>query len=52
MLKFIYSERATKFAKSSPYFWLQYIVKIKVNISQNVVAFSEYINLISILFAG
>ena len=43
ILKLIYSEKATK---SSPYFWLQYIltVKSKGKISKKIVAFSEYIN--------
>ena len=40
-LKFIYSEKATKFWGN-----LSYVVSVKskVNISQNIVAFSEYIN--------
>ena len=37
---FFFSEKTTKFGKSSLYFWLQY--KSKVKISQNFVAFSEY----------
>ena len=43
MLKFINSEKAQNFAKSSPYF-LSYVVpvKIKVKILQNFVAYSEY----------
>ena len=44
-LKFIYSEKATKFCKISTVD-LSYVVKIKstVEISQNFVAFSEYMN--------
>ena len=33
----------SKFSKSSPYFWLA-LLKTKVKISQNFVAFSEYMN--------
>ena len=46
LIKFVFSEKATNFAKSSPYFGLQYLhtVKSKVKISQNFVAFSEYMN--------
>ena len=45
LLKFIYSEKATKFSEISTLF-LSYVVpvKSKVDISQNFVAFSEYIN--------
>ena len=45
MLKFIYSEKATKFCKISTSL-LSYVVpvKSKVEISQNVVAFSECMN--------
>ena len=45
-LKFIYSEKATNFAKSSLYFWLALLTydKNKVKISQNLVAFWEYMN--------
>ena len=44
-MKFIYSEKATKFCKIST-FLLSYVlqVKSKVEISQNLVAFSEYMN--------
>ena len=45
LLKFIYSEKATKFCKISN-LDLSYVVtvKCKVEISQNFVAFSEYMN--------
>ena len=45
VVKFIYSEKATKFCEIFP-FILSYLVpvKIKVKISQNFVAFSEYMN--------
>ena len=45
MLKFIYSEKATKFCKISTVD-LSYVVTVKstVEISQNFVAFSEYMN--------
>ena len=45
MLKFIYSEKATKFYKISTLL-LSYVVpvKIKVEISQNFVTFSKYMN--------
>ena len=44
-LKFIYSEKATKFCKISTVD-LSYVVSVKstVEISQNFVAFSEYMN--------
>ena len=44
-LKFIYSEKATKFCKIFTLL-LSYVlpVKSKVKISQNFVAFSEYMN--------
>ena len=44
-VKFIYSEKATKFCKIFALL-LSYVVpvKIKVTISQNFVAFSEYMN--------
>ena len=44
-LKFIYSEKATQFCKIFT-FLLSYVVpvKCKVKISQNFVAFSEYMN--------
>ena len=41
MIKFIYSEKATKFCEN---FTLLLTVKSKVKISQNYVAFSEYMN--------
>ena len=45
LLKFIYSEKATKFCEISTLL-LSYVVpvKCKVEISQNFVAFSEYMN--------
>ena len=45
MVKFIYSEKATKFWKISK-LDLSYVVMVKsaVEISQNFVAFSEYMN--------
>ena len=45
LLKFIYSEKATKFCEISTLL-LSYVVpvKSKVKISQNFVAFSEYMN--------
>jgi len=44
-IKFIYSEKTTKFCKISTNY-LSYVVpvKSKVEISQNFVAFSEYMN--------
>ena len=44
-IKFIYSEKATKFGEISTLL-LSYVVpvKSKVEISQNFVAFSEYMN--------
>ena len=44
----MYSEKATKFSKSSPYFCPTYVgpVKSKVKISQNFEAFSEYMDFI------
>ena len=44
-LKFIYSEKATKFCEIS-LLLLSYVVSVKskVNISQKFVAFSEYMN--------
>ena len=43
--KFIYSEKATKFCKISTLFWLALTEdKSKVEILQNCVAFSKYIN--------
>ena len=46
LLKFIYSEKATKFCEISTLF-LSYVVpvKSKVEILQNFVAFSEYMNI-------
>ena len=42
-LKFIHSEKATKFCEILTYFWsYAVLVKSKVEISQNLVAFSEY----------
>ena len=45
MLKFIYSEKATKFCKISTIDF-SYVVTVKstIEISQNFVAFSEYMN--------
>ena len=45
ILKFIYSEKATKFCEISPKN-LSYVVPVQssVEISQNFVAFSEYMN--------
>ena len=45
MLKFIYSEKATKFSEISTVD-LSYVVPVEstVEISQNFVAFSEYMN--------
>ena len=44
-LKFMYSEKATKFCKIFPLLLTTvHTVKIKGKISQNVVAFSEYMN--------
>ena len=45
MIKFIYSEKATKFSEISTLL-LSYVVPVnsKVEISQNLVAFSEYMN--------
>ena len=44
-LKFVYSEKATKFCEIFTLL-LSYVVQVKskVNISQNIVVFSEYIN--------
>ena len=45
VLKFIYSEKTTKFWEISSLFLTVYTaVKSKVEISQNFVAFSEYMN--------
>ena len=50
MLKFIYSDKATKFCEISTLL-LTYVVpvKSKVEISQNLVAFSENMNLTEVL---
>ena len=48
MVKFIYSEKATKFCEiSSLLLSTVHTDKIKVEISQNFVAFSEYMNFAS-----
>ena len=45
LLKFIYSEKATKFCEISTLIWSYVVpVKSKVEISQNFVAFSEHMN--------
>ena len=45
LIKFIYSEKATKFCKISTLLLFYVVtVKRKVEISQNFVAFSEYMN--------
>ena len=45
LLKFVYSEKATKFSEISTLLLSTvHTDKIKVEISQNLVAFSEYIN--------
>ena len=51
IVKFIYSEKATKFCKIFSLL-LSYIVlvKSKVKILQNFVAFSEYMNFIKLTF--
>ena len=43
VVKFIFSEKATKFCKTSTLL-LFYVVPVKSKISQNFVAFSEYMN--------
>ena len=50
LLTFIYSEKATKFCEISTLL-LSYVVpvKTKVEISQNFVAFSEYMNFKSVV---
>jgi hypothetical protein len=50
-LKFIYSEKATKFCKNSTED-LSYVVPVKsiVEISQNFMAFSEYLNFTTVGF--
>ena len=49
-VKFIYSEKATKFCEIFTLL-LSYVVQVKskVKISQNFVAFSEYMNFIKIV---
>ena len=48
-LKFFYSEKATKFYEISPLLLSSVVaVKNKVEISQDFVAFSEYMNFINI----
>ena len=48
-LKFIYSEKATKFCENSPLLLSSVVpVKNKVEISQDFVAFAEYMNFINI----
>ena len=50
VLKFIYSEKATKFCEIFPLLLtVCTVVKSKEKISQNFVAFSEYMNFISLL---
>ena len=50
-LKFIYSEKATKFCKISTLLLSSVVpVKTKVEISQNFVTFSEYMNFILVSF--
>ena len=46
MIKFIYSEKGEKATKFCEIFTLllSYVVRVKVKISQNFVAFSEYMN--------
>ena len=53
LLKFIYSEKATKFCKLSTVD-LSYVVTVKstVEISQSFVAFSEYMNFIMFTYRG
>ena len=47
MIKFIYSEKASKFCEISTLFLtIVHTVKIKVEILQNFVAFSEYMDFI------
>ena len=48
-LKFIYSEKATQFYETFTLLTYVVPVKSKVKISQNCVAFSEYINFIKAL---
>ena len=52
-LKFIYSEKATKFCKIFPLLLTAvHTVKSKGKISQNFVAFSEYMNFIKDVYLG
>ena len=44
MVKFVYSEKATKFCELSTLLSTVHTGKIKVGILQNFVAFSEYMN--------
>ena len=44
LVKFIYSEKATFYEISTLYLTVCIVVKFKVEISQNFVAFSEYMN--------
>ena len=46
MIKFIYSEKATKFCEIFPFDWHCIGVKSKGKILRNFVAFSEYMNFI------
>ena len=49
LVKFIYSEKATKFCEIFPLlFTVCTVVKSKRKISQNFVAFSEYMNFINV----
>ena len=50
LIKFIYSEKATKFCEIFTLLLSYVPVKSKVKISQNFVAFSEYMNFIHIRF--
>ena len=51
-LKFIYSEKATKFCKiSTLLLTVLHTVNNKMEISQNFVAFSEYMNFSDVLFS-
>ena len=51
-IKFIYSEKATEFCEIFPFLllYLCTVVKLKGTISQNFVAFSEYVNFKKITF--
>ena len=52
-IKFIYSEKATKFCEISTVY-LSYVVPVKltVEILQNFVAFSEYMNFMVVIRLG